>query len=218
MPVCVSVHECECAYTCVSTRVWTSMYLCGVSHLKLCLFSRWWWWGGSVCVSLCVCVCIRQSLPLQGLQTLSLSLSSPPSFTLPSVRATDGRGGRNKAIGRETVLGSSDLIALSFLPASCSVFTVAGLFSIPRGYVCVSLSLLLSLSVSVSLFHSLNSELQEHRDCVQFDQCPLSLPVSSVSLSLWQAQFVFTKYANDCVCVHLLWPGSGFPPPSVSPL
>ena len=159
----------------------------------------------------------QQSLSLQGLQKLSLSLSSPPSFTLPSVRATDGRGGRNKAIGRETVLGSSDLIALSFLPASCSVFTVAGLFSIPRGYVCVSLSLLLSLSVSVSLFHSLNSELQEHRDCVQFDQCPLSLPVSSVSLSLWQAQFVFTKYANDCVCVHL-WPGSGFPPLSVSPL
>ena len=160
----------------------------------------------------------QQSLSLQGLQTLSLSLSSPPSFTLPSVRATDGRGGRNKAIGRETVLGSSDLIALSFLPASCSVFTVAGLFSTPRGHVCVSLSLLLSLSVSVSLFHSLNSELQEHRDCMQFDQCPLSLPVSSIHLSLWQAQFVFTKYAHDCVCVHLLWPGSGFPPLSVSPL
>ena len=169
-----------CLHTCVDFYV----FMWGLTPEGVSVFSRWWWWGGSVCVSLCVCVCIRQSLPLQGLQTLSLSLSSPPSFTLPSVRATDGRGGRNKAIGRETVLGSSDLIALSFLPASCSVFTVAGLFSIPRGYVCVSLSLLLSLSVSVSLFHSLNSELQEHRDCVQFDQCPLSLPVSSVSLSL----------------------------------
>ena len=204
---------CMCLHTCVDFY----LFMWGLTPEGVSVFSRRWWWGGSVCVSLCVCVCIRQSLPLQGLQTLSLSLSSPPSFTLPSVRATDGRGGRNKAIGRETVLGSSDLIALSFLPASCSVFTVAGLFSIPRGYVCVSLSLLLSLSVSVSLFHSLNSELQEHRDCVQFDQCPLSLPVSSVSLSLWQAQFVFTKYANDCVCVHL-WPGSGFPPLSVSPL
>ena len=203
-----------CLHTCVDFYV----FMWGLTPEGVSVFSRRWWWGGSVCVSLCVCVCIRQSLPLQGLQKLSLSLSSPPSFTLPSVRATDGRGGRNKAIGRETVLGSSDLIALSFLPASCSVFTVAGLFSIPRGYVCVSLSLLLSLSVSVSLFHSLNSELQEHRDCMQFDQCPLSLPVSSIHLSLWQAQFVFTKYANDCVCVHLLWPGSGFPPPSVSPL
>ena len=202
-----------CLHTCVDFYV----FMWGLTSEGVSVFSRWWWWGGSVCVSLCVCVCIRQSLPLQGLQTLSLSLSSPPSFTLPSVRATDGRGGRNKAIGRETVLGSSDLIALSFLPASCSVFTVAGLFSTPRGHVCVSLSLLLSLSVSVSLFHSLNSELQEHRDCMQFDQCPLSLPVSSIHLSLWQAQFVFTKYANDCVCVHL-WPGSGFPPLSVSPL
>ena len=202
-----------CLHTCVDFYV----FMWGLTPEGVSVFSRRWWWGGSVCVSLCVCVCIRQSLPLQGLQKLSLSLSSPPSFTLPSVRATDGRGGRNKAIGRETVLGSSDLIALSFLPASCSVFTVAGLFSIPRGYVCVSLSLLLSLSVSVSLFHSLNSELQEHRDCMQFDQCPLSLPVSSIHLSLWQAQFVFTKYANDCVCVHL-WPGSGFPPLSVSPL
>ena len=84
-------------------------------------------------MSVCVCVCIRQSLSLQGLQTLSLYLSSPASFTLPSVRAIDGRGRREKTIGvRDSSGVFRSLIALSFLPASCSVFTVAGLFSVPR--------------------------------------------------------------------------------------
>ena len=172
-----------------------------------------------MCVSLCVCVCIPAVPVTTGLaDTQPFSLQ--PTFLHPpfceSHRWERREEQSNRARDSSGVFRS--LIALSFLLASCSVFTVAGLFSIPRGYVCVSLSLLLSLSVSVSLFHSLNSELQEHRDCVQFDQCPLSLPVSSIHLSLWQAQFVFTKYANDCVCVHLLWPGSGFPPLSVSPL
>lgn len=201
-------------HTCVDFYV----FMWGLTPEGVSVFLRRWWWGGSVCVSLCVCVCIRQSLSLQGLQTFSLSLQ--PAFLHPpfceSHRWERWEEQSNRARDSSGVFRS--LIALSFLPASCSVFTVAALFSIPPGYVCVSLSLLLSLSVSVSLFHSLNSELQEHRDCVQFDQCPLSLPVSSVSLSLWQAQFVFTKYTNDCVCVHLSWPGSGFPPPSVSPL
>ena len=50
MPMCVSVHECECAYSCVSARVWTCMYLCGVSHLKVCLCFH----GGSGGVGPCV--------------------------------------------------------------------------------------------------------------------------------------------------------------------
>ena len=37
-------------------------------------------------------------------------------------------------------------------------------------------------------------------------------------LRLWHGPFVFTKYANDSVCVHMSCPGSGFPSPSVSPL
>ena len=174
---------------------------------------------GWVCVCESVCVCLHQTVSSTTGLAETQPFSLQPAFLHPPFCESHRWEGReeqsNRARDSSGVFRS--LIALSFLLASCSVFTVAGLFSVRRGYVCVSLSLLLSLSVSVSLFHSLNSELQEHRDCVQFDQCPLSLPVSSIHLSLWQAQFVFTKYANDCVCVHL-WPGSGFPPLSVSPL
>ena len=137
----------------------------------------------------CVCVRIRQSLSLQGLQTLSLYLSSPASFTLPSVRAVDGRGRRGKTIGGERQFWRLQISDCpEFSPClllclhSCRTFFLSLDDSL---YVCVCLSLLLSLSVSVSLFHSLNSELQEHRDCVQFDQCPLSLPVSRIPLSFW---------------------------------
>lgn len=202
-------------HTCVDFYV----FMWGLTPEGVSVFSRRWWWGGSVCVSLCVCVCIPAVPVTTGLaDTQPFSLR--PAFLHAHFCESHRWERREEQSNRERDSSGvfRSLIALSFLPASCSVFTVAGLFSVRRGYVCVSLSLLLSLSVSVSLFHSLNSELQEHRDCVQFDQCPLSLLVSSIPLSLWQAQFVFTKYTNDCVCVHLSWPGSGFPPPSVSPL
>ena len=177
---------------------------------------------GWVRVCVCVCVCLHQTVPVTSGLADTQPLSLQPRFLHPPFCESHRweRQERKNNRGERQFWGLQISDCPEFSPClllclhSCRTFFCPSMIV----YMCVSLSLLLSLSVSVSLFHSLNSELQEHRDFVQFDQCPLSLPVSRIPLSFWQAPFVFTKYANDCVCVHLSWPGSGFPPLSVSPL
>lgn len=134
---------CLCMYlhTCVDFYV----FMWGLTPEGVSVFLRRWWWGGSVCVSLCVCVCIRQSLSLQGLQTFSLSLQ--PAFLHPPFCESHRWERREEQSNRERDSSGvfRSLIALSFLPASCSVFTAAG------HAVCVSLSLSCSLSLSPCL-------------------------------------------------------------------
>ena len=220
MPLCVSLCECECAYTYVSARVWTSMYLCGISHLKVCcvfvvVVVVWW---VRVCESVCVCayVCIRQSLPLQSLQTPSLYLSSPPPLLRPPSYGSHRWERQEKWNNRDERHSSgvfrSPMPWVFSLPPAPSSQLHDFLHPPMTAPICVCVS----PAASLCLFHSLNSAPRAETVCSLIMSTELAC--LRPPLSLWQAPIVFAKYANDSVCVHLSWPGSRFPPPSVSPI
>ena len=155
--MCVSVHECECAYACVSARVWTSMYLCGVSHLKVCLCFRGGSGGVGPCMCLCVCVCLHQTVPVTSGLADTQPLSLQPRFLHPPFCESHRweRQERKNNRGERQFWGLQISDCPEFSPClllclhSCRTFFCPSM--IVYMCVCVSLSPAISLCLRVSV-------------------------------------------------------------------
>ena len=213
MWVWVCLHICLC--TCVDFYVFM-WYL--TPEGMLCFRGS----GGGVvspCVWVCVCVRVRmhQTVPatteLADTQPLSLQpppLLRPPSYGSHSWERQEKWNNRDER--HSSGVFRSPMPWVFSLPPAPSSQLHDFLHPPMTAPICVCVS----PAASLCLFHSLNSAPRAETVCSLIMSTELAC--LRPPLSLWQAPIVFAKYANDSVCVHLSWPGSRFPPPSVSPI